>query len=353
MRVFVKQRFVGLLFGLLAAGVSCSSLSAQTKPETTDPTAVDEYADVQTLTRLPKTDREVSAVFAATDRQACEQLPKGEPFEIRSMTATLTLRDRLTKNKVIPSARVSIFSVGLQIDAADRADLPMLSGGKITEYLNENCVLIQARMRKDLLDRKLYYFHRPLALTAAYSGSRLTLPFEEVVAANIRQFHGIGLFVEDKNKISAEQLRTLVLGFRNKVMAPGSLRAEDRYEFVFVRGRDSKLPDRLDHHVFVTAENRTMLYYVTPYVQPKRPTHCSILGRVAITGFDPTGVYPKESATRSYKIDSRSKYRLSDIDEYCAEHDMAGGFHSNVTKVLDAIIDRKIRSSSFAAPDLP
>ncbi len=338
-----------VIFSMLSL-LSCGSVLAQKKAAQTSVSENDEYADVQTLTRLPKTDREMAAVFAVTDRQSCEQLPKGEPFEVRTMTSTLTLRDRLnSKTKVMPSSRASIFSVGLEIDAADRSDLPMLSGGKIAEYLNENCVLVQARMRKDLLDRKLYYFHRPLALTAAYRGSRTSLPFEEVVAANMRQFHGVGLFVEDREKIDAEQLRTLVLAFRNNVMQPGSTRATEQYEFVFVRGHESKLPDRLDHHVFVTAENRQVLYYVAPYAQPSRPSRCSILGRIAITGYDATGVYPKESATRSYKIDARSKYRMSDIEQYCIDNEIDGGFHSNLTKILDAIIARKLRSSGLSA----
>ena len=213
------------LFNLVSL-LSCGSSLAQKKAEQL---AASEYADVQTLSRLPKTDREMAAVFAVTDRQSCEQLPKGEPLEVRTMTSSLTLRDRLnTKTKVVPSSRASIFSVGLEIDAADRSVLPMISGGKIAEYLNENCVLVQARMRKDSLDRQLYYFHRPLALTAAYRGSRTSLPFEEVVAANMRQFHGVGLFVKDGAKIEAEQLRTLVLAFRNNVMQAGSTRASEQ-----------------------------------------------------------------------------------------------------------------------------
>lgn len=339
---------IRLILVFTSSAFACADLLGQAKPDAPE---TDEYSDVQTLTRLPKTDREISAVFAATDRQSCEQLPKGEPLEVRTMTAALTMRDRLlTKTQAKPSSRVSVFSVGLEIDASDRADLPMLSGGKITEYLNENCVLIQARMRKDLLTRKLYYYHRPLAVTAAYRGARMSLQFEDVVAANIRQFHGVGLFIEDKKKISAEQLRTLVLTFRNNVMKPGSLRADEQYEYVFVRGRESKIPDRLEHHVFVTAEDRQVLYYVSPYAQPTRPNRCSILGRIAITDYDPTGVYPKESATRSYKIDSRAKFLMADIDKYCADNQLEGGIHLNLTKVLDAIIDRKIRSSGLTLP---
>ena len=116
-----------------------------------------------------------------------------------------------------------------------------------------------------------------------------------------------------------------------------------------MRGQESKLPERLDHHVFVTAENRQMLYYVSPYAQPTRPSRCSILGRIAITGYDATGVYPKESATRSYKIDSRSKYRIGDIEKYCADNAMEGGWHANLTEVLDAIIARKIRASGISS----
>ncbi len=307
-------------------------------------TLANDFADLKTISVLPLTEQQVAQAFDRSLSDACEQLPKDEPLELRSFTPYLTERDkRSLKTKPLPASRQSLFSVGLEFGADDRATLPKVSGGIIADYLANNCVLIQARIRKDLLDRKLYFHHRPLALTAQFRGSRISHPFQPLVATSIRDFHGIGLFVEETRILKAEKLRTLVLVFKNNVLTSrtGS-RTVEQYEFAFIRGREAKIPERLDHHVFVTTDDRRTLHYLSPYMQPLRPSQCSILGRIAVIDYDSTGLYPKESATRSFRLETRSKYSLEQIDEYCSQNELKGGLHSNLTHVLDAIIDRKI-----------
>lgn len=112
--------------------------------------------------------------------------------------------------------------MGLEFESSDRAALPKVSGAIIEDYLNKHCVLVQGRVRRDLLDRRLYFHHRPLVVTAKYRGSRLTEPFEPLVADKIREFHGIGRFVPETRILRAEQLRTLVLIFKNEILQPSS-----------------------------------------------------------------------------------------------------------------------------------
>ncbi len=306
--------------------------------------ANDDFADLKTISVLPLTEQQVALAFERALSDACEQLPKNEPLELHSFTPYLTERDRRnTKSKPLPSSRQSLFSVGLEFSPEDRADLPKVSGGIIADYLAENCVLIQARVRKDLLDRKLYFHHRPLALTAKFRGSRISHPFEPLVARSIRDFHGIGLFVEETRILKAEKLRTLVMVFKNNMLTSRiGTRTNDQYEFAFVRGREGKLPERLEHHVFVTSDERRTLHYLNPYFQPLRPAQCSILGRIAIVDYDSTGLYPKASSTRSFRLETHDKFSLAQVNEFCAQQDLLGGLHSNLTQVLDAIIDHKL-----------
>ncbi|MEZ6074647.1 MAG: hypothetical protein R3C56_02920 [Pirellulaceae bacterium] len=41
-------------------------------------------------------------------------------------------------------------------------------------------------------------------------------------------------------------------------------------------------------------------------------------------------------------MDTRNKFALDELDAYCLEQQLAGGFHANVTQILDAIIDKQL-----------
>ena len=99
-------------------------------------TAIDEFGDLKTLSVLPQTQREVETAFSRSSSDACEQIGQGEPLEIRSFMRYLTERDRLsTTQRPLASARHSLFSVGLEFEASDRAALP-----KVIEELNPELV---------------------------------------------------------------------------------------------------------------------------------------------------------------------------------------------------------------------
>ncbi len=127
--------------------------------------------------------------------------------------------------------------------------------------------------------------------------------------------------------------------FRNTVIKSES-RTGSQFEYAFVRGRESGKSERLIPHVFVTANDRSQLVYLNPYHRPTRPDDCSIRGSVVITEFDRSGVIPKESATRSYRLDSRRIFPMVNIEEYCTQKELKGGFFENVDVVLDVLIDQ-------------
>ncbi len=328
---------VTCLFGAI---IACSWMASRLP-------AIDEFEDLVTISRLPVSQREIETAFRLSRGNGCEILPPGEPLEIRTFTSTLTARDRReAKRRVpIPASRANLFSVGLEFESRDQADLPALSRGKIVSYLQDNYVLIQGRIRRDLLDRKLYYHHRPLALTARYRGSRLTQAFEPIVSNTIREFHGLGLFVpEGPGRDKPEKFRTLVLLFRSEMMSSLGSSSRETHEFVFVRGRE-RAAGSLDSHLFVTTENRTQLHYLRSAARPTSPRGTQILGRIAVTRFDASGLYPKSSATRSYRLDTRRQLSVDALDTYCAEQGLPGGFARHATVVLDAFIDGKITAA--------
>jgi hypothetical protein len=250
-----------------------------------------------------------------------------------------TARESVDKNPR-PAIRYGIITVGLTMDSGDKADLPAVSRNKILDYMEQHYVSIQVRMRRDLVTGKQYFHHRPLAATAGFRGTRMTQPFEQLVTTAVRDFRSVGLFTKvapDERK--PEDLRTLVLMFRNTVLKAGA-RTTSQFEYAFVRGRESGRDDRMTSHVFVTSNERTQLVYLSPYHRPSRPEDCSIRGSVVITDFDKTGVFPKESATRSYRLDARRVFPVENIEEYCNKNNLKGGFFDNVDTVLDVLIDQ-------------
>ncbi len=308
---------------------------------------IDEFKELKRLPKLPQTTIEIESAFIGSRSDACEILPKGEALEIQSFANILTVRDRNEERKrqLILTSRRNLFSVGLQFQEQDRMGLPAISRGTITSYLKDHYVGIQSRIRRDLLDRKLYFHHRPIAWTATYRGSKLTKDFEPLLTAHIRDFHSLGLFVnKDAAVDQPESFRTLVLLFRTHYLQPRTPLPKEVYEFVFVRGRESADGLELLPHVFVTTEQRSRLNYLNTGRAPLSQAACSILGDVAVLDFDSTGLYPKRSAIRSYRLDNRHEYALAELEEYCQNLHLEGGFHENLDVVLDDIIDGKLNA---------
>lgn len=310
--------------------------------------AIDEFKDLRLISELPKTKTEIAAAFKRSGGNRCELIPSGMPVEVNSYMSYLTDRDRReAKGRPIPSKRKNLFSVGLEFESRDKLALPRLSRSAILDYVDSHCVQIQARIRRDLLDRKLYYHHRPLALTKKYRGVRLTQDFEPVVAGTVKDFHGIGLFNSQKSRfLKPEMLRTLVLLFKTELLT--GVRSREAYEFVFVHGVEKA--GELEPHIFVTTGDRAKLSYLrSSSSSPGSARTTSILGRIRVTDFDGTGLYPKESAIRSYRLKSSQEFEWNVLDEAADEKGLKGGFSANVDTVLAAIVAGELsRKSNYS-----
>lgn len=307
--------------------------------------AIDEFKDLKIIGELPQTKAQIESAFKRSGGNRCELIPKGMPVEVSSFMSYLTERDqRESKGRPIPSKRKNLFSVGLEFESRDKLALPRLSRNAILDYVETHCVQIQARIRRDLLDRKLYYHHRPLALTKKYRGVRLSQEFEAVVAGTVKDFHGIGLFNSQKSRfLKPEMLRTLVLLFKTELLSGG--RSRETYEFVFVHGIEKG--EDLVPHIFVTTDNRAKLSYLrTSSSSPTSARTASILGRIRVTDFDGTGLYPKESAIRSYRLNSNQQFDWAHLDRFSDESGWKGGFSSNVDQVLAAIVKGELSESN-------
>jgi hypothetical protein len=305
--------------------------------------AGDEFEDVKLIRELPISDYEVKSAYRQSRTENCEQVPDNEPLELNQAKSVLSTRDRhLAKGPPLPSMRKSVLSIGLQIRGTDRNDLPTLSRSRILDYLDKHYLNLQARVRKDLLDRKPYYHHRPLAATCNYLGSKLTQKFEGLVAITTKNIRSLGDYVEPEvGLIKAEHLRTIVLLFPCELIDPTTNKAVDQFEWVFVRGVPTKKEDGLDSHVFVSKNKRDRLVYLRPYATPSSPRDCGVLGNIVITNYDRTGIFPQEAATRSFRIATRNEYTWQKLEDY-SQQQFGKDLSIRLNQVLDAIIEGKI-----------
>jgi hypothetical protein len=306
--------------------------------------AIDEFKDVKTIQLLPMSDAEVEFAHSRTRGETCELIGEGELMETRVFAMNLTDRDRRENARRPPSARHPLFTVGLSIDSIDQEDLPKLSRSKILDYMEQHYVVVQARVRQDLLDRKLYFHHRPIAVTTQFAAPRLTVAFEPVIANSIQEFHSLGLFTAETKRLKPENLRTLVLLFKNNLLVGGRVRAQ--YEYAFIHGVPDKTGKSLTHHIFVTSKNRNQLNYLTDYRPPRRQRECSIHGSVLITDYDPTGIFPKTSAVKSYQLNTARSYSIDQVNQFCASQNLVDGMRRHLDTVLSAAVEQKIANEA-------
>jgi len=304
---------------------------------------IDEFKELKTIQILPMTEADVAYAHTRTRGETCELVEPGELMETRSFVMNLTDRDRRDKTRRPPSARHPLFTVGLSIDSVDQGDLPKLSRSRILSYVDEHFVVIQARVRQDLLDRKLYFHHRPIAVTTQFASPRLSVAFEPVIANSVKEFHSLGLFTSETKKLKPENLRTLVLLLKNNTVVGN--RVHSQYDYAFIHGVPDKTGKSLEHHIFVTSENRQRLNYLSNYHVPRRQQECSIRGAVVITEYDSSGIFPKTSATKSYALRAVRSFSMAEIYKFCEQQGYKNGLESNLDTVLAAVVNQKLKSS--------
>jgi hypothetical protein len=305
----------------------------------------DEFGDIKLVRSVPLTPVELKAAYGSS-KNTCEQIEQGNPIELTSFTPFLTNKDKGASRRL--STRRSFLSIGLEID---QAGLPTLSKSSILDYVDKHYLTVQARIRKDLLDRKLYFHHRPLALTAQFNGPKLSKAFEPVVAQNANLIRSLGVFVEPEIRLlKAEHLRTLVMAFRTERVGISN-RSREEYELAIIRGRESTDGANLVPHVFVTIDNCNRLAHLREFSPPKSKRDCSITGKVKITEFDSTsGLYPKKSVTQGYSLAQKSEFTLLELETYCKKN-YDGPLSTKINQLLDDIIDGKLANDSLNIDD--
>jgi len=353
-----RRNFVAL--GLTASvgaygGLFCPAVEGQPRKANAAPVVAPQ--GIKTFSTMPRSGSEIASYHLRANDQGIEFLPKGEPLELNSYQGSLTARDRREfagKKTPNPSTRRFALSVGIEVDPRDQTKLPALSSATILDYLKNHYVSVQARIQKD--EKGMLYLHqRPIVATAKFGKVRLTEEFTPAVANSVKDMHSLGMFLPSKLPPTPENLRTVVLihkhtGLDAAALKRGVEQPEPQYEFVFIRGKQNIIGNKLDLHCFITSDERTKLHYLRPSLAPLRYQDCSLKGQVYFSRYTGGDLIPADSVVRSQAVTSKATFAMPDLDNFVRNGlRLSGDALSNLNETLDAIIDGKIRPAAKTA----
>lgn len=346
-RNFVASSAAAALGTALCQGITPSNVQAADPPVFAPP-------GIKTFSRMPKTVTEVAHQHMQSANQGIEFLPKGQPLELNSYALALTQRDTREFGKAAkkpnPSTRRFVLSVGIQVGEEDKAKLPSLSAATILDYLSNHYVSVQARIQKN--EKGVLYLHqRPIVATAKFGKVRITEEFTPAVTNSVKDMHSLGMFVPGKLAPTPENLRTMVLVHKHTALDVKTGRVEPHFEFVFIRGRQNSIGNKLDLHCFTTSEERTKLHYLKPATPPLRFTDCTLKASVYFSRYTGGDLIPADSVMRSQTVNSKSVFLMTDLDAFVRNSlRLTGDALTNLNETLDAVIDGKIRPGPASSP---
>lgn len=295
-----------------------------------------------TIAALPLDLQSVEDLHTQSLAGRCDVLPAGAPVrisEFHSPTNENDIPDRNSQPTALSSRR-HVMSVGLDMLADDRGDLPLLSKGQILEHLASEYITIQVRLQKDPITGELFLHRRPIAAMVPLPAGSLTTSMSEELVETLQFYRGVGLFLPEGETATAANLRTLVLLHRSDRPDPGSsvLRPHLEYLFVHARPKNSRADSGLDLHVFATSNERAVLHWLHKDASPRSVADCALVTYIYFTEYTHGGLYPGGSLTRQTRLDARASYRVDDLAKFSAERGWGEGAFDRLPALLDAIV---------------
>jgi hypothetical protein len=310
------------------------------------------------LRHIPRTDAELAALHERGTDQSCEPIDDGRPLEVAGFNEAVSHRRSMGPNgsprlTVLESSRRAVLSFGMDMTPDDQHQLPLLSGGKILEYVDRTYIAVQVRVERDTPSGEPFLHFRPTAVQGDYANRHTTTPFTAMLRESVGQVRGLGLYLKPGQPATAENLRTLVALHRSladdarqaELEAKGVTGREPHFELLCVRARvgGQSTERQVTLHAFATTEDRTRLRYLPAYRMPSKAADCSIKSTIYFTSYGFANLYPAAKATRRIEISDQASFTMADLDRYAAGQGWEGDALANLTEVLDAIIDGRIR----------
>lgn len=235
----------------------------------------------------------------------------------------------------------------------DKADLPRLTRRAILERINSNYVCLQVRVERALPTGEPFLHVQPIAAVGEYGQPDRSEKFASLQQTAVSNVRSLGLYLKPGEPRQADNLRTLVLSTKGNRIVPGDtsdpLRLEPSLELIFVRLRVAEAkagatePPAVEIHAFSTTDDLKRLVYVAPYVPPAKLDDCGMTSTIRLTEYAMAGQSPSARATRGLKFQARGSFDISELDAYAGGANLKGAALDNLTDVLDAVIDGRLK----------
>jgi hypothetical protein len=249
--------------------------------------------------------------------------------------------------------RWPVIDYGTRMTEEDRKALPFFTSGVILDVVDNTYITMQARVHRSSPDGEPYLHYVPIAGAGEYGKLDGTTEFatlQQVAVSNVR---GLGLFLKPGQPRSAQALRTLIVSIKGNKLIPNEesdeIKTAPTLELLLVRmridpARQSAAPaDAVRLHAFGTIDGLTKLVHFKPYATPENPDDCTIRSTIRITEYSLAGQLPSARAARHVRIRSAKEFTIQALDEYARRAGLAGDAFDNMTEILDAIIDGKLK----------
>ena len=303
------------------------------------------------ISRVPRTVAEVAEAHAQSN-STCARIPADAPMTIADFSSRITYdvalagdNQQATRACLYAASRLGALSFGLEMSKADQANLPLLSSSIIMGHINGTYVSIQVRVHRELPDGKPYLYYRPLAAMGVYGKPEKSTTLEALVEESVDNVRGLGLFVKEGQPLAAETLRTLVIANKCTVAksdaADGSTRLIPYYDLFFVRARVEG--DKVSLHSFTTKDELKKLCYLRPYKPPDDSTECGVTSTIYFTKYAYAAQYPTAQAARACRYNSQAEFTVAELNRFATACGWQGDALDNLTDLLDAIIDGRIK----------
>ncbi|MCA9102462.1 MAG: hypothetical protein KDA63_14975 [Planctomycetales bacterium] len=311
---------------------------------------------VRVIREVPLTTEAIAAAHAQS-KNACHQVAVGDPMQIADFAGEAVYTVPVKKDGKVTSvklpfrySRLGVLTFGMQLQPSDQARLPAVSKSEILDRIASNYISIQVRVQRDAETGAVYLHYQPFAAVGMYQNPGKTDEFQPLMEDSVRDVRSLGLFFPDGSKPSAEAFRTLVAVSKSTVAVDGSSpddpdpATETEYELIFVRARIDG--DDVQLHSFTTGNDRTVLRYLPPYVDPATADDCNVTSTIFFTEYTAAKQSPSAKVNRSTVVNSQANFTMEQLNAFAAEQGWQGDAMANLTATLDAIIDGKIKPAT-------
>ncbi|MFN8708854.1 MAG: hypothetical protein ACK50J_19405 [Planctomyces sp.] len=250
-----------------------------------------------------------------------------------------------------PVGRESILAIALQLDPLARASLPKATRGMIETYLESHQMMLQPVLYHD---DKGHVFFGPQIRAAFVDKSRpqYTEIAEKLIITTMSEFRTLGIYYPGKGHPKAEDMRTLILGFRySRAPAKNSEseslpEGEKDFELLFLHRLKTEDPSEIRIVVFATNDGRkklSLLYSLDPKAALPVP---AIAAQIRFDDFTMMGLYPSNPVVTA--VFHQSQLTLETDSFIAMTKGLGTGKPASADEVLDDLYHRT-QSSAIKA----